>query len=84
MMKVRHLDQQDSMSLVPTNKTSDNVSYLVDNKKCLCQHGKLHPLIAIMGKCISETMYRYVEKSFNKTHIDTSLQRKMKVYQLRK
>ena len=22
--------------------TSDNVSYMVDNKKCMCPHGKLH------------------------------------------
>ena len=26
------------------NLTSDNISYLVDNKKCLCQYGKLQPL----------------------------------------
>ena len=52
--------------------TSDNVSFLVDNKNFLCQHEKLHPLTAIKGKWISETMHRYIEKSFNKDHLGTS------------
>ena len=64
------------------NTTSDNVTYLVDNKKCLCQHEKLYPLTDRRGKWISETMYRDIEKLFNKTHINTPLQREYTVYQL--
>ena len=48
-------------NIIERNKTSDNVLYVVDNKKCLCQHGKLHPLTSIKGKFISETIYRYFE-----------------------
>ena len=41
--------------------TSENMTYFVDNKFFPCQHKKLHPLTAIRGKWISETMYRYIE-----------------------
>ena len=51
--------------------TPENVSYLVDNKKCLCQHGRLHPLTARKRKLISEKMYRDIEKSSKKTHMNT-------------
>ena len=34
------------------NKTSDNMTYLIDNNKLLCQHKKLHPLTARRGKWI--------------------------------
>ena len=44
------------------NTTSYNVIYLVDNKKCRCKHEKLHPLTDRRVKCISETMYTYIEK----------------------
>ena len=30
--------------------TSENITYLVDDKTNLCQHNKLHPLTAIRGK----------------------------------
>ena len=40
-----------------SNTTSDHISYLVDNKKCMFQHGKLHPLTARKVKYISERMY---------------------------
>ena len=50
------------------NTTSENIIYLVDNKIFLCQHNKLHPLIARRGKWILETMYRDIEKSFSMTH----------------
>ena len=43
------------------NKISDNVLFLVDNKNCLYQHGKVYPFTAIKEKCISETMYRDIE-----------------------
>ena len=43
------------------NTTSENMTYLVDNKTIMCQHNKLHPLIAIIVKWISETMYRDIE-----------------------
>ena len=32
------------------NKTSKNMTYLIDNKKFQCQHTKLHPLTARRGK----------------------------------
>ena len=47
------------------NTTSANMTYLVDNKKYLCQHKKLHPLTARRGKLISEKMYRYIENIIN-------------------
>ena len=53
------------------NTASENITYLVDNKIILCKHNRLHPLTAIRGKCISETMYRDIEKSFNMTHRNT-------------
>ena len=39
------------------NTTSKNMKYLVGSKKILCQHNKLQPLTARIGKWISETMY---------------------------
>ena len=44
------------------NTTSENMTYLVDNFFCLCQHNKLHRLTAKRGKCISETMYIDIDK----------------------
>ena len=43
------------------NTTSDNMTYFVDNK--INQHNELHPLTAIRGKWIPETMYRDIEKN---------------------
>ena len=40
------------------NKTSENMSYLIDNKKFLCQHKKLYPLTARRVKWIPEILYR--------------------------
>ena len=42
------------------NKTSGNMTYLIDNKKNLCQHNKLHPLTARKVKWISEILYREI------------------------
>ena len=42
------------------NPISENISYLFE-KKCLCPHGKLHPLTARKGEYISATMHRYLE-----------------------
>ena len=42
------------------NKTSENMTYLIDNKQFLCQHKKLHPLTSRRGKWISETLYREI------------------------
>ena len=42
------------------NKTSENMTYLIDNKKILCQHNKLHPLTAGRGKWIPEKLYREI------------------------
>ena len=44
------------------NTTSENMTYLIDIKNILCKHNKLHPLASRRGKCISETIYRYIEK----------------------
>ena len=44
------------------NTTSENMTYLVDNKNNLCQHNKLHPLKARRGKWTSEKMYSNIEK----------------------
>ena len=43
------------------SKTSENMTYLIDNKNFLCQHNKLHPLTARRGKWISETLYREIK-----------------------
>ena len=43
------------------NKISENMKYLMDNKKILCQHKKLNPLTARRGKWIPETLYREIE-----------------------
>ena len=63
--------------------TLENITYLVDSKKYLCQHNKMHPLTARKGKWTSETMYRDIEKSFSMIHINTSLQRFLTVYLIR-
>ena len=49
-------------NITKRNTTSENITYLVDNKKFLCQHEKLHPLTAKRGKLISEIIYRDIEK----------------------
>ena len=41
---------------------SDNMTYLSDNIKFLCQHKKLDPLTARRGKWIPEILYREIEK----------------------
>ena len=51
--------------------TSENMTYLVDNQKNMCEHNKLHPLPDRRGIWISETMYRYIKKysaSFREVH----------------
>ena len=62
--------------------TSENMTYLVDNRKNICQHNKLHPLIAKISKWISETMYKDIEKLFSTTHRNTSIQRVEMIYQI--
>ena len=44
------------------NTSSKNMTYLVDNRKSLCQHNKLRPLTARRGKWVSEKIYRDIEK----------------------
>ena len=41
------------------------MTYIIDNKKNLCQHNKLHPLTARRGKWISETTHRDVEQNIH-------------------
>ena len=40
-----------------TNKTSENMIYLIDKKNFLCQQNKLRPLTSRKGKWIPETLY---------------------------
>ena len=42
------------------NKTSENMTYLIDNKKFPCQNNKLHLLTSRRVKWISETLYRQI------------------------
>ena len=44
------------------NTTSENMTYLVDNQKCMCHHKKLRPLTDKRVNWISETMYRDIEQ----------------------
>ena len=62
------------------NKTSDNMTYLIDNKKILCQHNKLHPLTARRGKWISETLYIEIATIKKMIHQNVSLQRVENIY----
>ena len=44
------------------NKTSENMTYFIDNKTFLCQHKNLYPLTDRRVIWVSETMYRNIEK----------------------
>ena len=46
---------------IERNPTSENLSCLVDNKKLMYPHGKLHTLTDRKEKYISTTMYQYLE-----------------------
>ena len=48
-------------NIMERNTTSDNVSFLIDNKNCLCQPEKMHPLTARNRGWISERMYIYLK-----------------------
>ena len=48
------------------NKTSENMTYLIDNKTFLCQHNKLYPLTARRVKLISEIFYREISTIIKK------------------
>ena len=62
------------------NKTSENMTYLIDNRKFLCQHKKLHPLTVRREKWISENLYREIATIIKKIHQNVSLQRVEKIY----
>ena len=68
--------------IIERNRTPENVLYMVDNEKCLCQHGKFHPLTDIKGNIFQKKCIEILKKPPNKTHINTSLQREEKVYYL--
>ena len=59
--KIAHHESYEK-NITKRNTTSENITYLVDNKKFLCQHEKLHPLTAKRRKLISEIIYRDIEK----------------------
>ena len=65
------------------NTTSDNITYLVDNRKILCQHKKLHLFTDRRRELISEKIFGDIEKPFSMVHMYTSLQREETVYQIR-
>ena len=52
--------------IIERKTTSDNFSYLVDNKTFLCQHKTFHPLTAKKKKWISEKMHRDLENIIQK------------------
>ena len=64
------------------NTTSENMTYLVHNKKNMCQQNKLHPLKHIKVKWTSEIMHRDIEKLFSMIYRNTSLHRVKKIYQI--
>ena len=49
--------------------TPENISCMVDNKKCMCPHGKFHPLKYRKVKYFPERNYRDIEDIIFKTHI---------------
>ena len=65
------------------NKTTENMTYLINNKKFLCQHNKLHPLTSIRRKWISETLYREIASIEKMIHRTVLLQRLEKIYYIR-
>ena len=65
------------------NKTSENMTYLIDNKKFLCQHNKLHPLTARRGNWISETLYREIASIIKMINQTILLQRVENIYYIR-
>ena len=65
------------------NKTSENKTYLIDNKNIMCQHNKLHPLTERRVKWISETLYKDIENIIKMIHGNISLQRVEKIYLIR-
>ena len=65
--------------IIERNTTSDNVSYLVDNEKCMCQYKKFTHEQLERGNIFQKKIIEILEASFNKTHIYASLHRKIKV-----
>ena len=62
------------------NTTTENMTYLIDNKCFLCQHNKFNSLTSRRGKWISETLYIDIENIIKIVHVNISLQRVEKIY----
>ena len=69
--------------IIERNTTSNNIPYLVYNKKCLCQHEKLHPLTARKGKWISGKKYIDIEKFIQQDSHKFITSEGRDIYQLR-
>ena len=70
-------------NIAKRNTTWDNVSYLIDENKCLCQCKNVYPLTARKGKWVPETMHRNIEKNQPDPQKYTTPEREEKVNQLR-
>ena len=46
--------------------------FIIDNKKLLCEHGVLYPIIAIKRKYIPGNVYNHMKKKFIKDWISES------------
>ena len=59
---IAHYESFVKKKITKINTNLKNLTCVVDNKKNMCQHNKLHPLTAKKVKWISETMYKDIEK----------------------
>ena len=57
------------------NKTSENTTYLIDNKIFLCQHKHLHPLTSRRGNGYQNQCIEKLKESFSMIHRNVSLQK---------
>ena len=48
------------------NRIEKNIQFLIDNKKCLCEHGGLYKMISRMGKYIPGNVYNNTKEEFIK------------------
>ena len=60
-LKMAHYKSYEKQT-TKSNTTSENITYLVDDKTFMCQNKKLHSLTARKGKWISEKKYRDIKK----------------------
>ena len=51
----------------------ENIQFLIDNKKCLCDHGFLHTMKERKGKYTPENLYNHMKEIFRKIGIGRSI-----------